>query len=876
MAQEAGHFQTLAWALGLKGLSPSVFRAVVESLMAGFLLIYLANTSELRRVMPIVGNFMLAGGMACLLVLVYGFFDPLVAAGVARIAFCIAAVAGFIIVYLLWRRGQTRAETAMLCWSVILAWTFLAFIVLASDPRSVSLSPVLLAGLCTVLVVMAFSLANYAFSHGGMARHFSHEAGRRALALAGARAYVWDWQADEGELHVGEELETALGLNHGAIVEEGADAFIDRIHPADRGSYLVAVEAAEEQGNGLIDRQFRMRHGDGGYRWFHLRGRAMPGPNKRAARCIGTLTDVTSAKLSEERLITDAVHDLVTGLPNRALFIDRLARAIAVADRFRGLTVAVIDIDRFRVVNDVLGHEAGDHLLTVIGRRLSSVIKATDSIARLTGGQFGAFFASETEAQDPVALTDTLRSAFTRAIDVDGQEVYLTACIGLCAHRGDGAPAEQLLADAAIALYEAKRRGHDSFETFRPSMRDERAELALRESELRRAIDRGEFEVHYQPIARLDDMTLAGFEALVRWRHPKLGLLAPESFISLAEQSGMIKEIGRIVLHETARQLGVWQRSFRQSEPIFVAVNISSAQLIEPGLFEDIQNVLRRESVARGSLKIEVTESLVMQSPERARQVLERFKDLGIGIACDDFGTGHSSLSNLRKMPFDTIKIDKSFIAADAEDERAQTILDAIVGMGSSLGLAVVAEGIESQEQIDRLGELGCEFGQGFFIGQPMTARMVSDSLGGLPYATTAVRSVISWLWERAMRSPTPAPAVVDLTAPAEDQRLPDLGIRARPEPRLAPAAFAPVTVAEAPSFAPPAPPPPVAVERETRPPAGLAPMAPRLARPASEADMKGAKDGKPKRGKRRVRKKRAAKENAPGDAQDAVKPDQA
>ncbi|MBM3520775.1 MAG: diguanylate cyclase, partial [Alphaproteobacteria bacterium] len=546
MAQEAGHFQTLARAIGLRGLSPSIFRAVTESLMACFLLIYLAKTSELRRVMPIAGDIMLAGGLACLLILVYGLFDPLVAAGLARLIFCAAAISGFVIVYMLWRRGQTRAETAMLCWSVILAWTFLAFIVLASDPRSVSLSPVLLAGLCAVLVVMAFSLANYAFSHRGMSRHFSHEAGRRALALAGARAYVWDWQADEGELHVGEELETALGLEHGAIVDEGADAFIDRIHPADRGSYLVSVEAAEEQGNGLIDRQFRMRHGDGSYRWFHLRGRAMPGPNKRAARCIGTLTDVTSAKISEERLITDAVHDLVTGLPNRALFIDRLSRAIAVADRFRSLTVAVIDIDRFRVVNDVLGHEAGDHLLTVISRRLSSVIKATDSIARLTGGQFGAFFASETEAHDPLVLTDTLHSAFSRAIDVDGQEVYLTACIGLCVYRGDGAPAEEILADAAIALYEAKRRGHDSFEVFRPSMRDERAELALRESELRRAIDRGEFEVHYQPIARLDDMTLAGFEALVRWRHPKLGLLAPESFIALAEQTGMIKEIGRI------------------------------------------------------------------------------------------------------------------------------------------------------------------------------------------------------------------------------------------------------------------------------------------------------------------------------------------
>ncbi len=319
--------------------------------------------------------------------------------------------------------------------------------------------------------------------------------------------------------------------------------------------------------------------------------------------------------------------------------------------------------------------------------------------------------------------------------------------------------------DAAIALYEAKRQGANSIMVFRSSMRDDRAELVVLESELRRAIERNEIEVHYQPIARLADMNLAGFEALVRWRHPVLGLLAPESFIGLAEQTGMIHDIGRTVINEAARQLGIWQRSFRPAEPVFVAVNVSSAQLIDTDIINDIKQVLHREGVHRQSLKIEITESLVMQFPERAAQILARFKEMGVGLACDDFGTGYSSLSTLRKLPFDTLKVDRSFIEADAEDERASIILQAILAMAHSLGLTVVAEGIENQDQVDRLGELNCDLGQGFFIGPPMTARQVNEALAGLPYATSTGRTAITWLWERAARDPTPQPNTIDVTA---------------------------------------------------------------------------------------------------------------
>ncbi|MBL8894259.1 MAG: EAL domain-containing protein, partial [Rhizobiales bacterium] len=268
------------------------------------------------------------------------------------------------------------------------------------------------------------------------------------------------------------------------------------------------------------------------------------------------------------------------------------------------------------------------------------------------------------------------------------------------------------------------------------------------ESDLRRAVERGEIEVHYQPIARLSDMDLAGFEALVRWRHPSLGLLGPERFLKVAEQAGLIKDLGRHVMIESGRQLGIWQRAFRPTQPLFVSVNVSSSQLVGSSLVEDVQTILARESIIRDTFKVEVTESVVMENPELAAQILDRLKLLGVGLSCDDFGTGYSSLSNLRRLPFDTLKIDRAFLETEMVDERAYIILRNIIALAHDLNLVLVAEGIESQEHIDRLSALGCQYGQGFFIGQPMTAKQVIDALSGVPYSGSK-KNVMTLLWER-------------------------------------------------------------------------------------------------------------------------------
>ncbi len=821
MLLEAGHFRATLEALEIPSLTLAVARALIEGLMAVFLIFYLVAVLELRRFLPFLTHVAPLLGGLIFAVSVFSFTDPAAASGISRAVFGATAVAGFLSIFLLWRKSDPKAEAALVSWSAILLWTFVGFVALVGDPRSATLSPALLAGLCAVLVVMVFSLVHQAFSKG-LSQHFFREAGRRALALAGARAYVWDWQPEDSELHVGEEIERALGLQPGLMSEGGVQTFLDLMHPSDRSAYLASIESAEQQGNGVIEREFRLRHDNGDYRWFQLRGRGMPGSGNRAVRCIGTLTDVTSAKRSEERLLNDAVHDAVTGLPNRALFVDRVERALSAADAEARSNVYIVlaDIDRFKTVNDALGYDAGDSLLTVIARRLSEEVGPSDSLARFSGGQFAVLFLISEPERSIAGLTKAVGKAIALPILLDTEEIFLTACIGVAHNREAGLSAEQLLKDAALALYEAKRRGHGTIEVFRPAMRDERAELAVLEQDLRRAMERNEIEVHYQPIARLADMNLAGFEALVRWRHPALGLLAPESFIGLAEQTGMIKDIGRAVLNEAGRQLGIWQRAFRQAEPIFVAVNISSAQLIETSLIDDIALVLHREAVSSGSFKVEVTESLVMRHPELAGHILGRLKQLGVGLSCDDFGTGHSSLSSLRKLPFDTLKIDRSFIAADAEDERGMVILEAIVAMAHALGLTIVAEGVENQEQVDRLGVLGCDLCQGYFIGRPMTARQVTDALAGLPYSGHSGRTAITWLWEKASKDPLPDALTGEVTtAGLQELRVPQEYV---PEKATTEEPAAVVAVAK-PETAKP-----------VVPSLGSSPMAPRVVKPVA------------------------------------------
>jgi diguanylate cyclase (GGDEF)-like protein len=850
-------------------------RAVIEGLMLIGLLLCLISFPELRRRMPVAGNLVSFFAALSVALPVYAWFEPAPASGMARIVFGIAAVVGLVMLVSLWRRGYSRAEASLLAWSLLVLWTVFAAVAAMAQTEEGLYRALLAAGLVVVLVSMAFTMAQFAFGHGVMSRRFSEETGRRALALAGGKHFVWDWNVDSQEVTIGEEVDRALDLPRGAIAQAGTAGFLDLVHPLDRKAYLGAIENAEWRGRGSFAQDFRLRHGDGSYRWFRLQASAMPGADGRAARCVGTMTDVTGDKRSEERLLRDAVYDRVTGLPNRALLADRIERAIADAgqNKLSDLHLILIDLDRFKTVNDAMGHENGDTLLNVTGRRLISLAGPEDTVARLPGDQFGFLFVGSEPKREIVPFVDQLRKAVARPVALDGSEVFLTASLGIAQYRERGASGEDLLRDASVALYEAKRGGKDTFEFFSPAMIDDRSELFARETDLRRALERGEIEVHYQPIARLLSMELAGFEALVRWRHPGRGLLPPDQFIDIAEQTGLIRDIGRFVLAEAARQFGVWQRAFRPHDPLFCAVNVAASQLSAPGFADEAKAILAREAILPGTFKIEVTESAMMESPELAAKVLERLKTAGIGLACDDFGTGYSSFSTLRQLPFDTLKIDRGLAAHDKDDERAGVILESVLRMAHELGLVVVAEGITSEEQAQRLGGLGCDLGQGFYIGPPMGARQVTDALGGLPYDANRDRSVVEALRERAaapeppprkvaeplpMLTPIPTPSIVRDIAPPPPLDPPKRDVPNIPPPKpVVPVAPAKTAAAIATIMVHPkemvAANGGTDAETRDRPGIGAAPMAPRMAKP--EPPPPAAEPVKPRR-KRKARKK--------------------
>jgi len=419
----------------------------------------------------------------------------------------------------------------------------------------------------------------------------------------------------------------------------------------------------------------------------------------------------------------DAVHDNLTGMPNRELFLDRLQAVfgLAKADAAISATVMVIDLDRFKQVNDSVGMAVGDSILLTLARRLGRLIKPQDTLARMSGDQFGLILLSERELARVTAFAETIRKTLRAPITFRDREIFLTASIGLALGNSEPQRAEEVLKDAELAMYHAKRSGGDRIEVFKTAMRARKSDRLSIESDLRRALERDEIAILYQPIVRLEDRSIAGFEALARWNHPKLGRVSPMEFINIAEETGLIVELGLFVLDRTARQLSTWQRTLRHREPLFASVNVSSRQLLRHDLIQDLRTVLARAPLTPGSLKLELTESVVMENPEHAAQMLHRIHELGAGLALDDFGTGYSSLSYLQRFPFDTIKIDQSFVRMTTKGTRP-VILRSIITLAHDLGMDVVAEGAETDSDAIELFQLGCEFAQGFVFGEPMSA----------------------------------------------------------------------------------------------------------------------------------------------------------
>ncbi len=449
-----------------------------------------------------------------------------------------------------------------------------------------------------------------------------------------------------------------------------------------------------------------------------------------------SLAAALAVLLIVQRIRRGAYRDALTGLPNRALLLERLRWALTTAEHTHsGVAVLLLDLDRFNVINDSLGHAAGDQLLIAVSDRLKARLGDEHMIARLGGDEFTLLLEGLSSPTDATIVAERALAALEDPIELSGRSMYISASIGIAFSTGVGAESDQLLREADLALYRAKATGRGRCEVFEAHMESGALERLDIEMGLRQALERGEFRIHYQPIISLRSGRVTEVEALVRWAHPTRGLIAPAEFIPIAEETGLIVPIGYFVLREATRQVRAWQRLYRTHPPLVLAVNLSARQLAHPGLIVDIQSALSQADLDPRCLRLEITESVVMQDAEATISTLRQLKAIGIQLAIDDFGTGYSSLSYLKRFPIDTLKIDRSFVDGVGEDAQNTAIVRSVVALAKALSLCVTSEGIETAAQEAYLRELGCDYGQGYLYARPQAAEHIGPLLRESNYA---------------------------------------------------------------------------------------------------------------------------------------------
>jgi diguanylate cyclase (GGDEF)-like protein/PAS domain S-box-containing protein len=583
--------------------------------------------------------------------------------------------------------------------------------------------------------------------HARIATHLAHKhtverlresEERYALALNGANDGLWDWNLMTNEVHWSGRWKAMLGYDERDL-GTSPDEWLQRIHPEDRPGVDDGLDRHLAGQDQYFESEHRVLHRDGAYRWVRCRGAAVRAADGAARRLAGSLTDVTEAK----------VFDALTGLPNRFLFVDLLDHAVRRSQRHQDQIFAllVLGLEGLSTVADSLGPAVADRLLVAVAQRLDAGLRRSDimnfktgfTVARLGDAEFTILLDEVNGVDAALRVAERLCLLIDAPFEIDGHRLCASALVGLTVSSPAYTTGEEVLRDAATALNRARAEGPSSCEIFDPAMR-ERAGLRLRlESDLRKAVADGAFEVHYQPIVAVENRRIVAFEALARWRHPQRGLVGPAEFIAVAEETGLILPIGRMILTAACEQLAAWRRAFGAAAPDAVSVNVSSHQFLDPHLIDTIEDVLASTGLQASSLKLEVTESAFIGDLDAARATVGKLQALGIEWSLDDFGTGYSSLSYLHRLRIDTVKVDRSFVQRISEGDDGLEMVRAIVSLGHNLGMDVVAEGVETATQLAALQSMGCEYCQGYLFSRPVEAGAASLLIASQPmYALTA------------------------------------------------------------------------------------------------------------------------------------------
>ena len=554
---------------------------------------------------------------------------------------------------------------------------------------------------------------------------------RYALSARGANDGLWVWDLKSDDIYFSDRWKSMLGFEEGEI-GSNPDEWFSRVHVDDIDRLRSAIRLHRQGLSPHFESEHRMRNKDGDYRWMLSRGLAVRDVSGAAFRIAGSQTDITERKKAEEQLLHDAMHDGLTGLPNRTLFMDRLERAIWHGKRRHDYLFAIlfIDLDRFKVINDSLGHVVGDSVLIDVSRRLQRCLRPNDTVARLGGDEFAVLLDDIDHVNDGARVAERVQSELRSAFVLGDQEMFTSASMGIALSTTGYERPQEMLRDAETAMYRAKTLGKARHEVFDKAMHAKAVAQLQMETDLRRAIERQELRVHYQPIVAMHGHRIVGFEALARWQRGDR-LIQPSEFIGTAEDTGLILPIGQWVLNEACRQLKAWQKQF--SYPLYVSVNLSARQFLQPMLVEQVKDAIDAAGVKPEDLTLEITESVVMQDPEEAVRLLKDLRELGVKLSIDDFGTGYSSLSTLHQFPFHVLKIDRSFVSGPGAESQKAGILRTIATLAGLLGLEVVVEGVETDDQLLRVQALQCGFAQGFLFSRPLDVRQVNEMLMAKP-----------------------------------------------------------------------------------------------------------------------------------------------
>ena len=546
---------------------------------------------------------------------------------------------------------------------------------------------------------------------------------RYALAAHGANDGLWDWDLKKSEMFYSTRWKSMMGYAEADIGNSPEDWF-SRVHPEDYPKLERELAAHLEGQTPHFQHEHRMLHHEGNYSWMLSRGIAVRDASSQAYRMVGSQTDITGRRQAEEQLRYGALHDDLTGLPNRTAFMERLRRSLERArlDDTYVFAVLFLDMDRFKIINDSLGHYVGDQLLIDIAQRLYASLRPSDMVARLGGDELVVLIDHLREEQDVAFVANRIQKILSMPFTLDGRDLFTTVSIGITLSSTRCESAEDLVRDADTAMYRAKLNGKARFELFDPQMREQALRIMQLETDLRHAIGRNEFVLYYQPIVSFATGRLAGFESLIRWNHPTKGFISPADFIPIAEDNGTINPIGRWVLEESCRQLREWQEKFPRTPPLTINVNLSGKQFSQPNLIEVITDILAKTGLPARFLKLEITESVIMENADSAAAMLNELKALGSQLAIDDFGTGYSSFAHLHRFPIDTLKIDRAFVSRMDVSVESSEIVRTMLTLAQNLKMSVVAEGIETAAQLKQLRALGCEYGQGYFLNRPMCA----------------------------------------------------------------------------------------------------------------------------------------------------------